>query len=269
MLVWAGFASRARGREARFVEALRAEPGITVVSAERSGGKLVISGLRDPRARNPETLLSQAGLSAGAVVGRWAPYYALDPPLVLARARDVLQPPTGTTLELVDGVLHARGEPPPAWISEARRLAPLVAGITSFDAAGAVDATARAIIARLEGQTLLFIKGESRLVAGQDEILRAVARDVHDLDSLALVSGQPFRLEITGHTDADGPTGSNVPLSRARADRVLSALGGSTVRQLEITTSGAGSDMPAVVGENEGDKQRNRRVTMRVIRPAR
>ena len=269
MLVWVGFEYRARAREARFVEALRAEPGITVVSTERSGGKLVISGLRDPRARDPGTLLAQAGLSTGDVDGRWAPYYALDPTLVLARARDVLQPPNGTTLELVDGVLHARGNPPLAWVTETRRLAPLVGGITSFDAAGAIDSTARGIIARLEGRTLLFVRGESRLVAGQDETLRAVARDLHDLETVALASGQSLRVEILGHTDADGPTASNVPLSQARAERVVAAIDRSDVRQLEITTAGAGSAVPAVVGENEADKQQNRRVTIRVTRQAR
>ena len=265
LLVFGGFAYRARARDARYLEALRAEPGITVVSADRSGGRLVVSGLRDPRARHPDSLLSQAGLSASSVEGRWAPYYALDPPLVLARARDVLRPPDGTTLELSDGVLSARGTPPsPAWAAEARRLAPLVAGVTAFDAAGALAPSIRGVIARLEQQALLFVKGQPRLAAGQDERLRDLVGDVRALDSLAQAADQRYRVEIVGHTDADGPAESNVPLSLARAGVVLDAIGADALRQLEIAASGAGSGAPAVAGETEADKQRNRRVTIRV-----
>jgi OOP family OmpA-OmpF porin len=266
LLVWAGFAYRTRAREARFLEALRAEPGITVVSAERAGGRLIVSGLRDPRSRDPRSLLAPAGLSSEAVDARWSPYYALDAPLVLARARDALQPPAGTTLDLQDGVLSVRGDPPVEWIAEARRIAPLVAGISSFDAAGALDASARGLIARLEQHVLLFVKGLSRPLPDQDESLRAVADDLRRLDSLGHALQQRFRVEIVGHTDADGPPASNLPLSRARAAHVLAATDPAALRQLDVVAAGAGSDKPAVVGENEADKQRNRRVTIRVTR---
>lgn len=266
LLVWAVFSYQARAREARYLEALRAEPGITIVSTSREGGRLVVEGLRDPRARDPQTLVAGTGLSEDAVRGQWAPYYALDPSLVLARAHDALQPPDGTTLVLNDGVLSAAGAPPVAWVAEARRLAPLVPGVTAFDAAGALEASTRAAIARIESRAVLFVKGNAGLVAGQDDVLRGIARDVTELDRLAEASGQRFRMEVIGHTDADGPAESNLPLSRARAEVVRAAVGREASGRLEIVVDGLGSRQPVVLSQNEVDKQQNRRVTIRVIR---
>lgn len=268
LIVWAGFAYRTRAREARYLEALRAEPGITVVSAEHEGGKLVVAGLRDPRSRDPLTLVAGTGLANDDVEGRWAPYYSLDPSLVLARAQDILQPPSGTSLALKDGILSATGTPPTPWVNEARRLAPLVAGVTAFDAAGSLDASMRAVIARLESRVVLFNKGAARPVDGQDELIRDIAQDLRELDGLADAAGQQLAVEILGHTDADGPSESNLSLSRTRAGAVLSALGLEKPRRLGLETTGMGSNQPVVLSQNEGDKQRNRRVTIRVIRPA-
>jgi len=269
LLAWAVLAYRAGAREARYLAALRAEPGITVVSSSREGGMFVVSGLRDPRARDPRTLLAGTGLAEDRVRGQWAPYYALEPSLVVSRAADVLQPPTGTTLTLNDGVLSATGMPTVAWVREARRLAPLVPGVTTFDAVAALEAPVRAVIARIEGRTILFLKGAPALVAGQDDGFRGLVQDVAELDALAEASGQPFQLQVIGHTDEDGPTESNLPLSRARAEMVKAALGRQPSGRLNIVVEGLGSREPVVLSQNEGDKQRNRRVTIRVTRPAR
>ncbi len=269
LVVLAVMAFRASAREGRYIDALRAEPGITVVSTSHEGGKFVVSGLRDPRARDPRALLSGTGLTADNVVGRWAAYYALEPSLIVMRATDVLQPPAGTTLVLTDGVLSATGTPPLAWVSEARRLAPLVPGVTSFDAGGALGATTSAVIARLEGRRVLFAKGAPVMAAGQDDAVRGVVQDVRELDALAEATGQRFRLEVMGHTDADGPAESNLPLSRARAEVVQAAIGRDASSRLEIVVEGVGSRVPVVLSQNEEDKQQNRRVTIRVIRPAR
>ena len=268
LAVWLVFAYRARAREARYVEALRAEPGFIVVSTGHKSGKLVVSGLRDPRAREPELLLAGTGLVAEGVEGRWAPYYALDAPLVLARARDVLKPPSGATLAFDRGVLSVAGEAPLEWIAEARRLAPLVGGVSTLDPSAALDAAARAGIARLESHTLLFVKGAARLIAGQDAVLGDLVSDARRLDAIAGASGTRYGLEIVGHTDADGPDEANLPLSLARADVLLDALERAALVHLDIGVTGVGSGQPVAESPDETGKQKNRRVAIRVVRPA-
>jgi len=266
LLTWAGFAWRAHSRWTRYVDALRAEPGLVIVSSGRESGKYVVSGLRDPLARDPSSLLAAHDLSPDNVTFRWAPYQALEPQLIAARAQSGLHPPEGVSLSVKDGVLSATGALTAAWVADASRLTPFIAGLTRFDAAGALDAAMRTAISGIESEALLFVKGASRLAPEQDVALTRLAKAARDLDALAGASGQRMRLEIVGHTDADGPDQSNIPLSRARAEVVATALGALSLPHLDIAPTGIGSQDPAVTGEAETDKQKNRRATIHVTR---
>jgi len=262
--VWGAFAWRDYRRWTRYVETLRQEPGLVVVSTGRSGGKYVVAGLRDPLARDPDGILRQSSLSPEDVAGRWEPFQALTPSFVEARARQVLQPPAGTTLTLRDGVLAATGDPPAAWIAEASRIAPLVAGVARFDAAGATESRIQSLTRRIEGATLLFARGLPVLLPGQEAQARAAADDIRELGVLAAGAGRTFRVDVVGNTDTDGDAKANLPLSRARAERALAALGLQPSPHLQVRPLGVGSDEPLAAGPSETDKQRNRRVSLRV-----
>lgn len=261
--VWAGFSLRARSRWNAYVDALRAEPGIVVVASGRQSGKYVVSGLRDPLARDPHTLLAAASLTDAEVNSQWQMYYAATPAIALARARLVLQPPPGVALDLKDGVLSASGTIPLAWIDDAARLAPLIPGITSVS--GASDAALAAAIAGVEALSPLFVKGQAVLAPGQDDVLRQLVERAGDLGRRAGRGGKRFRLEVVGHTDADGADQANLPLSRARAALVRAALEPAAGGSLELSADGVGSGDPVVRSNREADKQRNRRVTVRVV----
>jgi outer membrane protein OmpA-like peptidoglycan-associated protein len=266
---WAAVAVRDRMRWSGYVDALAREPGLVVISTGRSEGRYVVAGLRDPFARDPADLLAGTRLSPDDVAGRWEPYHALTPPFVLARARQILQPPQGVTLGLENGVLAAEGLAPAAWVADAGRLAPLVPGVSAFDANAVVASGLEQVTERIEALTLMFVRGSSQLLPGQDETLRTLADAIVELDALAAVAGRRLRLEIIGNTDADGPAASNLPLSRARAARVRAALELPPTPWLDIVTDGVGSEQPLVAGDTETDKQRNRRAVVRVSDPSR
>jgi outer membrane protein OmpA-like peptidoglycan-associated protein len=262
--VWLAFSVREYVRWTRYLGALTNEPGLVVISSGRSGGRYVVAGLRDPLARDPDAILRQSQLSREDVVGRWEPYQALTPRFVLARAHQVLQPPAGASLMLEKGVLAASGTAPAAWIIDARRIAPLIAGTSAFDATAVLNSSLQARIARIEAATLLFGRGSSTLLAGQDDQLRAIAADIRELDALASQARRTFRVHVVGHTDADGAVVANLPLSRERAERARAALDLWPTPTLDLLVGGVGSDEPLVAGATEADKQRNRRVTFHV-----
>jgi OOP family OmpA-OmpF porin len=264
LIVWVALSYRTQSRQARYLEALDAEPGLTVISSTRAGGRLVVTGLRDPLARDPEGLVASADLRPTEVDGRWTAYQSLESPMVLARARQVLQPPAGVMLDLRDGVLTATGTMTAAWIEETRRLAPFVGGITSFDAAGAFNALLGDARARLEGIELYFTKGTARLADGQDDTVTRLAAVLADLDRIARATGQQLTIQVIGHTDADGAEASNVPLSVSRAETARALAGASSFRSLAFAVDGIGSRAPAVRGTTEAEYQRNRRVTWRL-----
>src|SRR5262249_53912608 len=157
-----------------------------------------------------------------------------------------------------------RAQPALACLDAACGLAPFVPGVTRLGAAGAADAAVRWAIARIEGLAPLFVKGQAALVPVQEEVIRQLVARAAELERAAAATGKTFRVEVIGHTDADGLPGANIPLSRARAAVVRLAIERVVSDRLRLVDEGVGSDDPAVQSDNEQDKQRNRRVTVRV-----
>jgi len=70
----------------RGLDALRAEPGLVVVNADRDWGTWKISGLKDPLARDPNAVIAAANVGAPTVDAQWMGFLSLDPRIVHARA---------------------------------------------------------------------------------------------------------------------------------------------------------------------------------------
>lgn len=264
VLVAAWFAWRDRQRWNAYVDGLRAQPGLVVVSAGRAGGAFVVRGLRDARAADPAELLRQTAIDPATVVATWQPYQALEPAFVLARARDALRPPSSATLDVAGDVLMVSGRAPAAWLLSARDRAPFLGGIARLDAAAAVATGVREVIDRIQAAVPLFVKGTSRPVDGQQALFAALADDLDELEALMAVDGRGARVTVEGHTDSDGAPEANVPLSRARAERVREVLAARAGRHVTWAVEGAGSSQPVVTSQSEAEKQRNRRVSLRV-----
>jgi OOP family OmpA-OmpF porin len=259
---WSVFAVRERQRWAAFVDQLRAQPGIVVVSSGKRDGKFYVEGLRDPMAADPLALAASARFEPAAIEARWEPYQALYPPFVAARAGTLLRPPAGVTLAYRDGVLTASGPASEQWLDDSERLAPAIGGVGRF----AYDGPAREVRLQraIEETSLVFRRGQSTLVPGQERTIQRLHDLFQALDAEMKVRGARAAIEIAGHTDSDGPDSLNLPLSRARADMMLSMLGIDLFEALAFSTVGAGRTRPTTPGRTEAEKELNRRVSLQV-----
>ena len=264
--VWMFFALRARSRWNGYVNALRAQPGLVVVSTSTAAGKYVVAGLRDPLALDPATLLSSHSLGPDRVEGRWELYQALHPSIVIARARQLLASPAGVSLELDDGVLTAAGSAPVEWIETAVQVAPFVPGVARFEAKPVIDSALAALAASIEGSMPMFVKGSTAFTAGSDAIVTEQVRRLAELDALGRAARRQFTVELVGEADADGAPESNLPLSERRAERVRSLLATQRLQHITLTATGIGSRSAAGTDDDETRKQRNRRVSFYVNR---
>jgi OOP family OmpA-OmpF porin len=194
-------------------------------------------------------------------------YQALEPAIVLARARQLLQAPDSVTLAFQDGALIAAGAAPVDWIRESRRLAPLVPGVSRFDTASLVDAQVRRLGDELSSSPVLFVRGTLNVEAGADEALAAHLERLRQLDALAELAGGPLVIEIVGHADGDGSPQTNESLSVSRANVVRSQIDALRLPNIRTVERGVGSSQPASPGTTEADKRANRRVTLQLVRP--
>jgi OOP family OmpA-OmpF porin len=82
---WLFVSVRNRTRWESYISALRREPGIVLTRQEMSGGRYVVSGLRDSLARDPAQLLVQQGIPVDKVDFEWEPYLSLAPNIAAQR----------------------------------------------------------------------------------------------------------------------------------------------------------------------------------------
>ena len=264
--VWLFFTIRERRWWDNYVARLDAEPGIVVTDAGRSGGAWYVRGLRDPLAADPAALRAGTPLRDAEVAETWEPYQALAPEIIARRAARLLDAPPTVTFRVEDGVLHASGTAPAAWIEAARARAPLMPGISGYDdTALAPDETAfRSRLDALERQSLHFVVGTARLAPGQEVVLDTLAAEVRALFEDARKLGKNVRLQILGHASAEGPPALNLRLSRQRAEAVRAALiaRGLPADALEAVGTGRPRFPNATTDE---ERAQNRSVSYRVV----
>jgi outer membrane protein OmpA-like peptidoglycan-associated protein len=120
-----------------YLDRLQAQPGIVITEAGKRDGKFVVSGLRDPLAADPQTILREAGVNPAWVVESWIPYQGLDPQSVLKRLDTTLEPPPSVTLAIEGNRIVAQGSAPRVWLDRAHAVAQaLPAGSPGFDLTG-------------------------------------------------------------------------------------------------------------------------------------
>ncbi len=262
------FSVRRNRRWDDYLARLAAMPGIVVTGSERHGGKLHVTGLRDPLAGDPASALAPARLRAGDVVTAWRPYQGLDPELVAARAKHVLEPPATAVLAVRDGVLVATGAAPRRWIADARRQWRAIPGVARFEETGLLDTDARDLEAArktIEARLFLFSPGSAELSESEAAKLPGAAADLKRLPALSAAAGKTARVEVVGRGDSEGTETINRPLSRQRAERVVAALRAKGIGTADIAVVGVGSAEPLREERTEEDKQYNRSVSFRVV----
>ncbi|MET0210797.1 MAG: OmpA family protein [Burkholderiaceae bacterium] len=251
-----------------YIAALREEPGIVVMGAERQDGKWLVSGLRDPLAMQPDELLGKAELAPERIAGRWEAYQALHPAIVLKRLRATLNPPPTVSLTLRGDGIRGDGSAPQHWIDKAKAFAQAMpAGAPKVDLAELKDVQDPEYIRlrdAIETYVIPFEHNAPRPAADQAGTLDAVAAQVRELVRVARGLGFSVRVSIVGHADATGKDASNLALSLGRAEVVRSMLRARGVDPSLLAVRGAGPLEPLKAGVGADEQSMNRRVSFAV-----
>jgi outer membrane protein OmpA-like peptidoglycan-associated protein len=272
LLAWGAYSWYERHQEnaewAAYLRRLRAEPGIVVTGAERHDGKLHVTGLRDPLAVQPETLLDGFALPRDRVVGSWSPYQALHPAFVFRRVQASLDPLQSVELRLEGDAVRAYGSAPRHWIEKARAVSRLLpAGAVEFDLSQVrdVDMTeVERLRASIEGRLIHFDTDAPRPTPGQDAIVDSVAEDLRALAQLTRSIGLSMRATIIGHADATGKEAPNLALSLGRAEVVRWLLRARGIDPDVLSVRGAGTMEPTQDDATTRDTSRDRRVSFTI-----
>ena len=265
---WGFFEFRAKGRWSAYLEKLQTEHGIVITDAEKRGGKYYVTGLRDPLAADPNQILQKTEINPKAVISRWEPYLSLEPEIITARAKKVLQPPKTVSLSVdQNGILDVSGSATRRWILEMRRLAQTIPGVIKLQEKNLVQTDLKKLEAsqkKIERQTILFARGNKNLVT-EDKKIDELTREIKKLLEYAHNLDKTVRIQIIGRTDKGGPEAANKILSKARSDAIRSILVERGIDPTNLSTVGMGTKNPLRKELSEKDKVFNRSVSFKVI----
>jgi len=176
------------------------------MGADRHDGKWMLSGLRDPLAAKPEDVLASTRLDPARIVGRWEPYQALHPAIVLRRLQATLDPPSTVNLTQDANGIRASGNAPQRWMEKARAFVQtLPAGAPKVDLSALKDVQDPDYLRlrdAIQAQLIHFDFSAPRPAADQEAKLDAVAGYMRELVQVARDQGFPVKLTIVGHADA-------------------------------------------------------------------
>jgi outer membrane protein OmpA-like peptidoglycan-associated protein len=257
LCLWWGWTSyQAQTRWSHLLAQLRAEPGLVITTARSTWGGYHLEGLRDPLAKDPSLMMTEAGIDPSTVMSQWSPFYALDPRLLVRRAQVMLKPPAATQL-LVDGdTLVATGSASVEWAKETRRLAALVPGITHYRDEGLATVSILDLLSRINRTIIHFSPGSATVEPSERSKVNAVAIQLRELGQAVVQSGQRVGLEIRGLADETGSAEINIELSKLRAQTVLAALGGEHPGIFTTVTSGIARSLPKSGAPTQSAAQR-------------
>jgi OOP family OmpA-OmpF porin len=109
----------------------------------------------------------------------------------------------------------------------------------------------------LAGQKVVFPPGLAEIDGNANKVMEALAK--------ALERCGGVRMEIGGHTDAQGSEEGNRALSQTRAEAVLLALQGRQVDVSALTAVGYGESRPIADNETELGREANRRIEFTLV----
>ena len=264
---WIGYSSYLLWEWSRFLNAVRGQPGIVVISYDKQGGRYHIRGFKDPLAPDPNTLLSQAGLDPKDAEFDLAPFYSLDDAIVSQRARQFLHAPETVTLSEHQGELKVEGTASPQWISHLADRAPLIPGVTAINVSHLQNAHSAQLDPPkkvIESMILVFPVGRAELELGQETIAAQTAKEIRDLIDEANALGEQTSVQIIGHTDSTGVDNTNLLLSQQRAERVREILLRGGIHPANLTSRGVGTTQPLRTEDTEEGRRENRSVNFRI-----
>ncbi len=240
---WGWTTYQAHVRWSHLLTQLKTEPGIVVTNERSMWGDHHLEGLRDPLAKDPSSLISEAGIDPSTVTALWSPFYALDPQLIRRRAQVMLKPPSTVQFHIDGDTLVATGSAPSEWGNETRRLASFVPGIAHYRDQSLITVSISDLLNQINHAAIHFSLGSATVEPSERSSVNEVLVALHDLDHAVAQSSQRLRLEVLGSADGTGSVALNLQLSKQRAEAVFEILEGERLSASTVVTVGTGGPL--------------------------
>lgn len=267
---WGFFSIREQLRWRAYLQKLNSQPGIVVISSHQSFGKYFIQGMRDPLAVDPNALIQQTNLNPKKVISQWQPYLSLEAQFTTKRVQRLLNPPPTVSLQVdKSGIINATGYASRQWILQARQLWHFIPGITQFQEKNLVAielSQLEEFKKQIEEKIFFFVEGSAELSSGETTKLLNLTLSIRNFLNIAQYLDKNVQIQIIGHTNNTGTEQTNMLLSQARAEKILSYLKSQGINTKQLQAIGVGSQQPLELKiKPESQNVSSRRVSFKVF----
>lgn len=222
-------AAQTEQQQQQRIEQIDSEPGVVVLSSEKTDNGYRIRGLLDPLARHPQTFVEPLDVTPPGQTEQqpvqlefvFRPYLSAEPEMLLRHAGEVLQPPPGVRLQLNDGVLKVSGTADPAWRDRLDTYWLSQRGVSRLDdsqlrVTDPVAVQIRKLQREIQQRRYQFdVLGQE--INGQPPHFLQQAQAIQQLIRLTAGISKTVRVTVSGNTDGSGTPLLNEKLSRQRA----------------------------------------------------
>lgn len=215
---------QANDRWRQYLTTLEEQPGIVVVSQRQHRGRFFLTGLKDPGAADPATLLQDTQLDENKVEMTWEAYLSLETDMVRDRITSLLAPPDTVTLTLTpERTLRLSGTAPAQWIANAQETLRRMPSLTTWDDTQLITSEASILQAQkalLESQQIYFRPGRATLTETEKDTLYEQVQTIQQLITEANKMQQPVGIAIAGYSDPSEDDSNTLWLGQLRANYI-------------------------------------------------
>lgn len=226
--LWTFLGRQANHHWQQYLTTLEEQPGIVIVSQRKQGSRFFLTGLRDPAAADPATLLQATQLNENKVEMTWEAYLSLETEMVSDRITTVLAPPNTVTLTLTpERTLQISGTAPAQWVANAQETLQRMPSLTAWDDTQLITTEASVLQAQkalIESQQITFRPGRATLTETEQDRLYEQVQTIQQLITGAGKIQQPIEIEIAGYSDPSEDDSNTLWLGQLRANYIQNFL---------------------------------------------
>lgn len=278
LLAWGGWnawnAYQFRQDAQQVINRFEQEPGYVLTSHDASDKQLLLSGLRDPIAASPDSVLQDSPIDAANISLQFRPYQSLENEIILRRLRSALGEDPGIELELTGAALKVTGILTATQFALLEALPathPMIQSVNLEHAqlAGQKEADAQKelelrhqqldrLISNVDGWTIGFTARLEISTPAQGQLDR-LAGQLIELREMATSLQENLTVNLEGFADGAGSQEMNNKLALDRSRLVLSELSNRGIDPAAISLT-AGHWVEGVVDPAQ------RKVVVHVVR---
>ena len=229
-----------------YIRRLNNEPGIVVSRAHWHDGRFRITGVWDPLARDPQSLLSEYELTSTDVDAEWSTSVSDHPEIVMRRIRQELELPDTIHLQWREDTLCLVGTAKDAWIAALRERIGKLTATPALDLSQLVSDGFERIAPlkkTIENTVVYFNADKADLAETEAHKVDGLAVGLRELLAIARSAKHTLRVDIIGHSVIkDATLGKS--LSIVRAGQVLNELADRNLPREVFTTRWALNNDP-------------------------